>query len=116
MLRCLAMSTTVRDDLLWRFAESDDPEIQARDEHIVKVLLAARPHLKQRLIERSVEEGRLEGKLAEARVLLCQVLARRQLVLSPDDEARVEACTDLATLERWLDQAVTAASSSEALW
>jgi len=27
----------------------------------------------------------------------------------------IEACSDLATLERWLDQAVTAASASEAL-
>ncbi|HSN99400.1 MAG TPA: hypothetical protein VLS89_13985 [Candidatus Nanopelagicales bacterium] len=107
MLRCLAMSTTVRDDLLWRFAESDDPEIQARDEHIVNVLLAARPHLEQRLLGKA--------RLAEARVLLRQVLARRQLVLSPDDEARVEACTDLETLQRWHDQAITAASSSEAL-
>jgi len=43
------------------------------------------------------------------------VLAPRQLTVSPDDEARIAACTDLATLERWLDQAVTAASISEAL-
>jgi hypothetical protein len=28
---------------------------------------------------------------------------------------QIEACSDLATLERWLDQAVTAASASEAL-
>ncbi len=33
----------------------------------------------------------------------------------PEDEARIEACEDTATLERWLDQAVTAATVAEAL-
>jgi hypothetical protein len=36
-------------------------------------------------------------------------------VVSSGDEARIEASVDLATLERWHDQAVTAASVSEAL-
>jgi hypothetical protein len=35
--------------------------------------------------------------------------------LSPEDESCLEACSDLATLKRWLEQAVTAASVSEAL-
>lgn len=43
------------------------------------------------------------------------MLARRQLAPSPDDDARIEACTDLETLGRWLDQAVTAISASDAL-
>jgi hypothetical protein len=34
------------------------------------------------------------------------VLARRGLPLSPDDEARIESCSDLAALERWHDAAV----------
>jgi hypothetical protein len=32
-----------------------------------------------------------------------------------DDDARIEACTDLATLERWHDRAVTAVSVGDAL-
>jgi hypothetical protein len=43
------------------------------------------------------------------------VLVRRELASSKDEDARIEACTDLATLERWLDQAITAVSVSEAL-
>jgi hypothetical protein len=43
------------------------------------------------------------------------VLARRELSLSTEDEARIEACADLATLERWHDQAVVASSGAEAL-
>jgi hypothetical protein len=43
------------------------------------------------------------------------VLARRQLTPSQDDDTRIEACTDLATLEGWLDRAVTAVSVSDVL-
>jgi hypothetical protein len=34
---------------------------------------------------------------------------------SKDDDARIDACTDLATLERWHDRAITAASVSDVL-
>jgi hypothetical protein len=107
MLKCLPMSMPSREELLWRFGKSDDPEIEARQQHILDVLLEANPHTRQRLIE--------TGRLTEARASLRRVLARRQLTPSQDDDARIEACTDLATLERWLDQAVTAVSVSDAL-
>jgi hypothetical protein len=57
----------------------------------------------------------VEGRLTEARASLRRVLARRQLTPSKDEDARIEACTDLTTLQRWHDQAVTAASVLEAL-
>jgi len=44
-----------------------------------------------------MDKGRLEGRLTEARAGLRRVLARRQLTPSKDDDARIEACTDLAT-------------------
>lgn len=47
--------------------------------------------------------------------IAASVLRRWRLELSPENEARIEACDDLATIERWLDQAVTATSTSEAL-
>lgn len=37
----------------------------------------------------------------------------RRLTPSKDEDARIEACTDLATLRRWNEQAFTAASVSE---
>ena len=111
MLKCLAMSTTVREELLWRFAKTDDPEVEARQDRILEVLLSVRPQVKQRLVDEGVEQGRL----AEARAALHRVLARRGFMLSSDDEARIEACADLATLERWFDQAFTAPTVSEAL-
>ena len=61
------------------------------------------------------KEGRDEGRLTQARVDLRRVLAVRDLTPSPTDEARIDACTDIATLERWHDQAVVARTAAEAL-
>ncbi|WP_437550984.1 hypothetical protein WME97_08400 [Sorangium sp. So ce367] len=111
MLQYLPMSTTAREELLWRFARTGDPEIDARQDRILEVLLTANPKMKQRL----VDEGRLEGRLDEARAALRRVLAHRQLALTPEDAARIEACTELTTLEQWHAQALTASSAQQAL-
>jgi hypothetical protein len=107
MVEYLPMSTLTREELLWRFGQVDDPEIEARRQHILAFLLEASPQTKQQLIEK--------GRLDEARANLRRVLALRQLTLSKDDDARIDACTDLETLRRWRDQAITAASISDAL-
>lgn len=111
MLQCRPMSMLDREELLWRFGKAEDPEVEARRQHILKVLLEASPQTQQELIDK----GRLEGRLAEARAALRRVLVHRQLMPSKDEDARIEACTDLATLERWNDQAFTAVSVSDAL-
>ncbi|WP_437878600.1 hypothetical protein [Sorangium sp. So ce513] len=123
----LAMSTTTREELLWRFGKAEDPEVEARRQHILEVLLEASPQVQERLIEKGIEQGIEkgieqgiekginEGRLAEARSAARRVLARRQLELRPEDDARIEACVELATLERWLDQSITAASAVDAL-
>jgi len=121
------MPMPTREELLWRFPPVDDPEILARRQHTIEVLLEtgtethrqhildillkASPQTRQRLIDKEL----MEGRLIEARVLLRRVLARRQLTPSKADDARIEACTDLATLERWLDRAITAVSISDTL-
>jgi hypothetical protein len=80
-------------------------------QHILDILLKANPQTRQRLIDDEL----MEGRRIEARVLLRRVLARRQLTPGMEDDARIEACADLATLQRWLDRAVTAVSVSDAL-
>ncbi|HEX3482076.1 MAG TPA: hypothetical protein VHT91_43980 [Kofleriaceae bacterium] len=85
----------------------DDPEILARRKQILQVLLRMDPEEQQQL--------RHEGRLTEARAALRRVLARRQLMASKDDDTRIEACTDIPTLERWLDQAITAVTVSGAM-
>ena len=107
MVEFLPMSTLAREDLLWRFGKAEDPEVEARRQRILEVLLEASPQTQQRLVE--------TARLTDARDSLREVLAQRQLSPSADEAARIEACTDLATLQRWLRQAVTAASVADAL-
>jgi hypothetical protein len=111
MLEYLPMSMPTREELLRRFVPVDDPEIEARRQHILKVLLEQDPKMRQQL----QWEGRQEGRLTATRASLRRVLAGRQLTPSKDDDARIDACTDLATLEHWLDRAINAASISDVL-
>jgi hypothetical protein len=115
MIEYTSMSMTVREELLRKFAQVDDPEIEARRQEILRALLEASPKVQQELIEKGRTEGLTSGQAIAARSALRRVLARRQIALTPVELARIETCDDLATLERWLDQAVTAASLAEAL-
>jgi hypothetical protein len=122
MVQYTAMSTSARAQVI-NSVETDDPEVIARQRHLVKLLFAKHPELQQELTEelRAVErkegrkEGRRKGRLAEARAILRRLLARRGFELSADDEARIDACTTLATLEHWIDEAVVVSSAAEAL-
>lgn len=59
--------------------------------------------------------GEAAGRLAQARDVLRRMLARRGLALEPADEAAIDACADLATLDRWIDGAADATSVRELL-
>jgi hypothetical protein len=115
MLEYLPMTPLTRKDLLWRFGKTDDPEIEARRQQILEVLLEASPQTQKKLIEQGIDTGIEQGKLLATRAHLRRVLVRRQLTPTRADDARIEACADLATLERWLDRAVSAASVADAL-
>lgn len=66
-----------------------------------------------------LEAGRVAGleagALREARRAVGRVLSRRGLAVTAEQQARLDTCEDLATLERWHDQAITAATATEAL-
>ncbi|WP_437735181.1 hypothetical protein [Sorangium sp. So ce1335] len=135
MVQYTTMSTKVREEILRNFERSEDPEIRARQREILQSLLRAFPDVQQQWLEKGLEQGvekgleqgiekglekGLEkgmeaGRLAEARALLRRLLARRRLELGADELARIEACDDLATLERWLDQSLTAETAADAL-
>jgi hypothetical protein len=104
MVDFLPMSTAVLDELL-RFAaeKPEDDRMRARQEQNLRVLLEITPSVRDEVVA------------AEARSNLRRVLSRRKLALSDEDEGRIDACTDTATLERWLEQAVDAPTAAEAL-
>jgi len=111
MLQYLPMSMPTQEELLRRFRPVDDPEIEARRQDILKTLLEQDPKMRQQL----QQEGQQEGQLTATRASLRLVLAGRQLTPNKDDDARIDACTDLETLKRWLGRAITAASVSDVL-
>ena len=66
-------------------------------------------------MERGMEKGLEQGIEKGVRASLRRVLAARKIVLTPEQEQRIESCTDLQTLHHWLDGAVVALTASEAL-
>ena len=58
-------------------------------------------------------EGRSEGRAEGAARLLLRALRSRGLVVNAEAEQRIRACTELSTLERWLDRALVASSVDE---
>lgn len=126
MVQFTAMSTTARAQVI-QSVETDEPEVVARQRHLVQVLLAKHPEFQQefsdklRAAERKQgrkegrKEGRQKGRLAEARAILRRILARRGLEVAATDEARIDACTTLATLEHWIEEAVVAPSVAEVM-
>jgi predicted transposase/invertase (TIGR01784 family) len=68
--------------------------------------------------KQGLQEGRQEGRqqgLRAIRTALYELLRQRGLALAPQEHARVEGCEDLGMLQRWLVQALTAASVTDAL-
>jgi hypothetical protein len=116
MVESLPMSIAVHEELL-RFVltKSEDPEVKERQKLIAKVYVDMTPEVKDEMTAEVRKEALDEGRVAEARSALQRVLARRKLMLSIEEQACINTCTDLATLERWHDQAVEASSAAEAL-
>jgi hypothetical protein len=63
--------------------------------------------------QRSFERGALTGKAEGEANAILRVLGKRGLAVSDVQREKVLACTDIATLEGWLDKAVTATSTDE---
>jgi hypothetical protein len=116
VLEYLPMSSAAHEDLRsYVFPKTDDPAIRARQRMIAEWAVESSPEMRDKLVGEGHLKGRLEGRLEEARTSLRHVLALRGLALSAEEDARIDACGDLDTLRRWLDQAVVVARAAEAL-
>jgi hypothetical protein len=58
-------------------------------------------------------EGRAEGRADQARRSLRAVVEARAIRLSDEGQARIDACDDPATLERWAARAALASTEDE---
>lgn len=71
------------------------------------------PSFMREMLVRGRTEGELKGKLEGKRDLLLHLVARRGLVLTAEERARIDACTDGATLEQWFDNVLTAKTNAD---
>ncbi|WP_437964221.1 hypothetical protein WMF04_31475 [Sorangium sp. So ce260] len=73
------------------------------------------PPFVQKLIDRGKLEGIREGELKGKRDTLLRLLARAGIVLTENESARIQACTDIATLDRWIDNVLGAKAAADVL-
>jgi predicted transposase/invertase (TIGR01784 family) len=60
-------------------------------------------------------EGELKGELKARRNTLLRLLVRAGIALTEEDHGRIQACTDAATLDRWIDNVFSAKSADDVL-
>ncbi|AUX45060.1 hypothetical protein SOCE26_065410 [Sorangium cellulosum] len=84
---------------------------------------ATLPSFVQKLIDRGklegMREGKIEGmregKIEGKRETLLRLLARAGIALTDHESARIQACSDIATLDRWVDNVLGAKTAAEVL-
>ncbi|MFO0590779.1 MAG: Rpn family recombination-promoting nuclease/putative transposase [Polyangiaceae bacterium] len=59
------------------------------------------------------QQGKLEGELIAKRDSVLRLLTRRGVALADEDRARILACTDVATLDRWFDNSLGAKTAAD---
>lgn len=69
------------------------------------------PPFAQNLVDRGKREGELKGK----RETLFRLTARAGIVLTDEERLRIQGNTDIATLDRWLDNVLGAKTAAEVL-
>ena len=60
-------------------------------------------------------EGKTEGKAEGKAEALVMILKQRGLAMSEEQQHQLVTCTDLPTLDRWLDRALSVTSLDELL-
>ena len=62
---------------------------------------------------RTYDKVKAETKAETKAEAVLKILTKRRLTTTPLQRRQIETCTDLKTLDRWFDQALTAASVDE---
>jgi hypothetical protein len=59
--------------------------------------------------------GEIKGEIKGKRAALLRLLARAKIELDEDDRGRIQACSDTARLDRWLDHVLGAKTAKDVL-
>ncbi len=73
------------------------------------------PPFAQQLIDRGFDHGFREGEVNGKRDVLLRLLTRAGIPLAEDERARIEACMDADTLDRWVDNVLGAKTATDVL-
>ena len=73
------------------------------------------PPFMQKLIDSGELKGEIKGEIKGKRDALLRLLARAGIAPTESESARIQACTDIATLDRWLDNVFGARAATEVL-
>jgi hypothetical protein len=57
--------------------------------------------------------GELKGELRGVRDVLLRLVARAGIALTDEDRARIQACDDVATLDRWAENVLGAKTAAD---
>lgn len=118
MLSSVSMDQGARFDVFRKLPPiepTDDPQLREQRRWLVEELFKREPILRDEVVKPELDAAREEARKDEARRVVRRVLSQRGLALTPQQEARIDAQTDLEQLERWLDKAITATTAEEAL-
>jgi len=77
--------------------------------------MATYPPFAQQLVDRGKLEGLREGLCKGKRDALLRLLTRAGIALTEDDRARIDACSDIATLDRWFDKVLGSKTAADVL-
>ncbi len=73
----------------------------------------------QKLIDGGKTEGKLEGiregEIKGKRDTLLRLLARVGIALTENESTRIQACSDVAILDRWVDNILGAKTATDVL-
>jgi len=67
----------------------------------------------EKLVMERQTEGKTPGKLDGLRDALRRLLGRAGIRLTEDDHTRIQACTDAATLDRWIENVLGAKTAAD---
>jgi hypothetical protein len=98
-----------------RHALEKKPHRTPEEQEFVVTMLSTWDDARKQGREEGRQEGREEGQLLQARSALRRVLVARKLSPSSAEKARIDACSDLAELDRWLERALVAPTVAEVL-
>ncbi len=58
-------------------------------------------------------DGQIDGQIKGLRDALLRLLTRARIALTEEDRARIHACTDAETLDRWIENVLGAKTAAD---